>query len=523
MGRYSGTLTVALCKDRSCNSQLSGSPLQVPYQVSVGPVEAVADLADSKPSFNVTQNEPTSLALDLTLSAYGASAKCFTLTDPVVGILSSKLSLEAGSAYMTLRTQPLTVSNPGTFFGTAQLHLFADAACSNELFGSPIDMPYSLTSWSLSRTPVPSLPPLGDWETVQGNAAHNAYLAVTLDPSRFMHRWWQMTPGATSLATGNGNVFLNHYVDGASVLLALQEADGAIAWEHNFGFVALGVDPPAASAGRVYVLSDERTSSYLYGFDARSGQQLFRNDRRDTRISLPAPTVKNGRIFSAGGTGHEMSASDSTTGAITWASGTRWMTPHWTPAVDDQRAYGFMEGELVAFNLADGSTAFRMWEANFAGASSSMTPVLAGNGSLLLVDRSDFYSNRLIRYAITPTGLTEVWSVAGNYGPQAVQAGDTVYATNNSLPARLEARSASDGKLLWSWDAGYDTQSVFVGSPIVTKNLAFVATVSATYAIDLTTHQTVWSLPRGGQLAISANQILYVLGPHGELHAINLF
>jgi outer membrane protein assembly factor BamB len=46
---------------------------------------------------------------------------------------------------------------------------------------------------------------------------------------------------------------------------------------------------------------------------------------------------------------------------------------------------------------------------------------------------------------------------------------------------------------------------------VVTKNLAFVSTNRAVYAIDLATHQPVWSYPVAGMLAVSGNGMLYIV------------
>jgi outer membrane protein assembly factor BamB len=95
-----------------------------------------------------------------------------------------------------------------------------------------------------------------------------------------------------------------------------------------------------------------------------------------------------------------------------------------------------------------------------------------------------------------------------------------VYAVNN-LPLRLEARAEADGTLLWSWalPSGSDTQ--FVSEVLLTKNLAFVSTDRATYAVDLATHEPVFSYPASGKLALSANAILYIHNST-DLIALNL-
>jgi hypothetical protein len=60
--------------------------------------------------------------------------------------------------------------------------------------------------------------------------------------------------------------------------------------------------------------------------------------------------------------------------------------------------------------------------------------------------------------------------------------------------------------------------------------VVFVSTNLATYAIDLATHQAVWSYPLVGKLALSKSGIMYIEGQQsqstpavpGSLTAINV-
>ena len=45
---------------------------------------------------------------------------------------------------------------------------------------------------------------------------------------------------------------------------------------------------------------------------------------------------------------------------------------------------------------------------------------------------------------------------------------------------------------------------------LLTQNLVFVSTDNATYAIDRTSHATVWTQPFPGKLTLSANGVLYI-------------
>jgi hypothetical protein len=102
--------------------------------------------------------------------------------------------------------------------------------------------------------------------------------------------------------------------------------------------------------------------------------------------------------------------------------------------------------------------------------------------------------------------------------------------------ARVQTRKASKphhaatytGDLLFSPPQAGDTN--FESETPLTKTILFVSTNLATHGIDTTTHQTVWSVPLVGKLALSSSGILYIEGQQtqvspstpGILSAINV-
>jgi outer membrane protein assembly factor BamB len=57
---------------------------------------------------------------------------------------------------------------------------------------------------------------------------------------------------------------------------------------------------------------------------------------------------------------------------------------------------------------------------------------------------------------------------------------------------------------------------------VVTKNLFFVSTGNATYAVDIATRKNVWSYPAGGSLALSSQGVLYIVQDRGTIAAISV-
>jgi outer membrane protein assembly factor BamB len=151
-------------------------------------------------------------------------------------------------------------------------------------------------------------------------------------------------------------------------------------------------------------------------------------------------------------------------------------------------------------------------------------PVLGAPGSVFVANYANAWlggtaaANTLLNFR-TDSG-TIAWQSAGSYPTTPAYQAGTVYAVNNR-PLDLEARSESDGTLLWSWTPANPLESKFVSEVLLTRNMAFVSTDQATYAIDLTTHLPAFSYPASGKLALSANAILYIQNAT-DLIAINL-
>ncbi|MBB5191385.1 outer membrane protein assembly factor BamB [Silvimonas terrae] len=101
------------------------------------------------------------------------------------------------------------------------------------------------------------------------------------------------------------------------------------------------------------------------------------------------------------------------------------------------------------------------------------------------------------------------WRTGRNFGLPVVANGVVYLLVTESN--ELLALDQKDGSLLWQWKP--DEPNAMVNSDmVVTKNLAIVGGPDEhTSAIDLSTHQSVMSLPGQGALHISATGKLYIL------------
>jgi hypothetical protein len=478
----------------------------------------------------ITLGVKATLTLPLSGDVYVAIVDPAGVTEGDVSIAPS--STEPGSYFATLRTSStLPVARHQ---GALMVRLCRDVGCRAQHPGSPVPLPYDLqVIQGTNLTPLTRWPDVRDWETYQGNPAHTGYVPVTLDPSRFSPRWsWQPQESSINLlhpVIANGLVYVaNSSEETRHKLFALRESDKETQWQVEFGAHAL--NPPAVSGGKVFVATTGHTNTFMWSFDAATGAQLSKTAFYSQWERYYAPTIEGGVAYTNCGHYGGMCAFNLADGTQKWFSSLS-QFDQWTPAVDENYAYAYLDGVLKALDKSTGQVAVVLTSPHSAFYSPGVNgaPVLGANGSVIVVSgTNDFQSNHLLSF--NPAMRRLNWSLPGSYGGNPVIAKGVVYATTLvSTPSRmqLEARSESSGELLWSWTPSgindgphYGMQGAY-SDMLVTDNLIFVSTSNHVYAIDLATHAPVWTYWKGGDLALSANGVLYI-NSRGSLGAVNL-
>ncbi len=358
----------------------------------------------------------------------------------------------------------------------------------------------------------------------QANAEHDGYIPVTLNPAKFEIRWETelSTIGipANPVAAADGMVFASLFSDpndGSDSFFCLDAKDGSIRWSKAYGYVH-SVNPPAYTNNRVYIQINNHYDTHLYEYLASSGDMLV-----DAPISAQwaryyAPTIHSGRVFINGGYYGGMYSFD-----FSKDPPQQWFLAlnrydKWTPAVDDRFVYAYTGEYSPKVSILDIDTGVEQTiipDTNFSwdGWSMNLAPVLGGMNDLLAIQ-----AGRLISFDIAEHSIR--YEIAGGFSGQVSVRQGVVYAINNQV---LEAREQLTGMLLWSWAPPSDWR--LNGPLIITDSHVFVnadslwGTVSqAIHAIDLVSHQSVWSHPIAGHLAWSEG-ILLVAGDDGLLTA----
>ncbi|MDB4972041.1 MAG: hypothetical protein JWN48_382, partial [Myxococcaceae bacterium] len=151
----------------------------------------------------------------------------------------------------------------------------------------------------------------------------------------------------------------------------------------------------------------------------------------------------------------------------------------------------------------------RTMSVTWTGAEHSMmtAPVLAAEGTVYVIAPPSLY-------AFEPDSQTLLWSVTSMLAGMPALADDKLLALDGQ---RLSAFAAKTGALLWQCSEAVALRY----PPVAAHGFAYVASESATYAVDLSTGKVAWQTPFGGWLSIAAGR-LFVAAADGTLHSFVL-
>jgi outer membrane protein assembly factor BamB len=422
----------------------------------------------------------------------------------------------------------------GTYNGTLELRACKDAACADTWPGTA-SLAYTMKVVAI------------DWEMYQGNAAHTGYVPFTLDPARFAKAWeWQRTEtsplGAAinPVVTSNGKVFVTGDVYfGQGIVYALSEKDGSQTWRYPLGQVpAFG--PPSVSKGRVYAAVTGHEQTAIWAFDAANGDVLAKSGFEGQWPNVMAPTVIGDMVLTgAGQYGGKTYAFSTATGASDWVHDAGGVWDMWAPAADATYVYHHNGAALFIIDRATGATVAQIADPLGSGNSGSTSdgyfggPVLGSQRDAIsfaggaFSGRASSSTEQYDQRVLSSFDLAQRrynWSTANRYLTAPALADGVFYAGRNT-PSVLDAMDEATGKVLWSWFPPESAETIH-RNIIVTRNLLFVSTDRAVYAIDLASHKSVWRYAEPGALALSADRTLYIAvgatNSTGKLVAVRL-
>jgi hypothetical protein len=539
-GIISGTPTAAQpSADYTITAANSGGFATFSVSIAVATVTA----SPANISRMVVSSTSVTVGLSITPVDFSFSGVLTAKAADTAGVFAGNVTVVTGNdgSALSLTTSPR--APPGHYQGNVTVTLCSDAACTAPQSVPSIVVPYNVYVLSPSSTwpgnnlsslvPWPGVP---EWTMFQANAGHTGYVPIDLDPNSFSTRWQApaldipVTWGGNlnTLAASNGVLFIG----GGTTLYARNESDNSAVWSYDFSGLAFpSVNPPSIAAGVIYVAAGQQSSTYMFAFNAADGTPRFKSLMSSQWEHYLAPAIGPQGIYTNAGIYGGLFGFD-TTGTQLFADYMP-QTSEWTPAVDATAIYTYTGDALRVLDPVTGAVNATIADPNPQNFVYQIngSAVLGARGSVFAAD----YVNASINGTNTGNTLTDfnttsnsiAWVVNGNYANTPAYNAGVLYVTNNN-PVRLEARAEADGTLLWSWVPPQAGDTAFVSETLLTNTMIFVSTNLATYGIDTTTHQTVWSYPLVGKLALSRSRILYIEGQQsqtgvpGTLTAINV-
>ena len=451
----------------------------------------------------------------------------------------------AGAFSLSMAGDPALA--PGNYSGSVTVQACQDSACAKPFTNTAVTLPYSLV-----------VSPVDEWSTYQRTPGHNAYVPITLNPSRFALKWkWNTTdslgaplfeqgPNLPAVTNGEAVFTVTDMYRQPAYVFAVEKSTGRPLWSRSVG-MTWSINPPAVSDGIVYVATsglflDRATNtyvydnSYLWAFNASDGSIVFKSPYPTSWASphfFGAPTVADGVVYINGGEfALQGFAFDAKTGAQRWAKDVfnqpMGMT---TPTVLNGRVFNAGTGGLFEMSRTDGSRVATVPNgfADFSTEAFGTAAVASSDGGIVALAGSaapsgfphqnsiGWGSKRAItRYTTNPLALS--WASGALYDSTPVVANGVVYAYRQD-PAQLDAVDEATGQVLWSWPLPVAEGIFFRDNMIVTRNILFFNTNTGFKAFDLKTRSIVWRLTLEncngwdacyGNISMSADRILFL-------------
>lgn len=535
VGLHQSQLQIHLCEDDPsiCAVPFPGSPWHVPMSIEVKPWSQDKSPVSLSPS---TVKVTTQSGHSVRFSVEARLSQDLIRSNANIGIVdpadiadvppANWVMVERNRYVFSIATNLKKTAAIGRYSSVLELRVCHDDIrdCRMPVGGSPWLIPLDVTvNAPTNQPPLRAIDGLGAWVGYQGNAGRTGFINANFDPASFSHRW-ELNPNKPSqrnspfrsVAMSHGRIYLTdwNWPMPSWDLKAIYEDSGKSEWTishgvdpHNYG----SISPPAVVGGRVYYTTNISTRQAFLVWDQFTADLINRVDLSSLVDYHSAPVVYGDNVYIGSGPAGGVGGYSDTSGRFFWNNRSVFSNGL-APTAGGLYVYAYNEtyNRIDVLNASDGSLAF-YFNVPFDDIYRRHSPVVLGADKLAF-----FAGNGLVAFDLKNRKL--LWSIdQGEVG--AIAYGNLAIYTVSNRRGSLEARDSETGVLLWAsprfWPSGES-------SLIVTRNLAFVGTASETLAIDLKTHQIVWSYPLGGALAISENGVLTILNGSGQLVAINL-
>lgn len=335
-------------------------------------------------------------------------------------------------------------------------------------------------------------PLTGSWTTNGANSSHtNSVSGAILFPDyEFVWERPLPLPPELPVAIADGMVVFST----GNILKAIDLETGSDAWEFQNN---RGMSGATYSDGAVYSQGGGSSQTYLFKFEAESGNILEQVNMANQWDHYHPPIIFNGSVYGQGGTYGGMYSWDATNLAPNWFVGAG-QYDEWSPTAGIGALYSWVAGSLRSHAPATGAV---LWTANlpwtWTGYTMNTSSVFGG-GCILVRSANNLYCR-------DPDNGGAIWNVgdAGMTDP-AVEGQEIYYTAGGSLVAL----DAATGNELWNWQPEQGQAS---NRPVLVDDYVFVNTDDGVYALNRTTQEPYRLTAAQGEITVDATG-LYISG-----------
>lgn len=453
------------------------------------------------------------------------------------GVIRTPVDIRSFSKYFYTATLHVSEALPaGVYDGMVQISLCKDdpAVCAQPYQGSPWRLPYhiELKNFGTALTQLAPVAAMADWGMYQGGVAHTGYAPLTIDAARITPRFSMVAPDAAKFIQPSHSAVQSvngvaYFTRNAS-LYAVSEQTGAVLWKNVLSNSPYGVGDPSVYQGVVFVPVSDGSQNGVQLFNAVSGALIRIVPATDASLFI-SPTVDATSLYIRAN-GGALNVFDYTSGAFQFQQSNKyssmWMAPY-AAALDQNYVYFYNAGTIFQLDKRSGvlNASMRTFRDQYNDSyANNIGSVVLHSDQQALMTEEILYGDgdgtgTLFNFDFAAKRMA--WSVPGTFHGNPVVNGGKLYIANNTA---VVAMRLQDGGSEWTWPIPAEEVKDGKASAynlIVTDNTLFASFSGHVYAIDLASHKTIWSFPRGGQITMSRNGILYVAGA-SALYAFNL-
>lgn len=369
---------------------------------------------------------------------------------------------------------------------------------------------------------------LSDWMTLQRNASHTGYVAARYNVADFKQVWSadDFVLAANGIAATRGGVFATVMNNAGEISQRrIDPANGSTMWTYSL-VPASYMSAPFYANGLVASMAMDISSGEIpmQVLNAQDGRYRTTISYSSQFSPGGTPTPFDGKIyFQAGYFGNVVYGADPMSGNKLWETDTTqggrgYVMEGQSVGVDTNSVYYFGGGDLVILSRATGAETKRIPNPFFSGFGTSYSgtyaggPILDGEGRIFTFTDNRVENQPRALMAWSVDSSAPLWRSANTYVDDPAYHAGRLYAPRANS-AVVDVLDAENGSLIRSIPMSSGSESL-QSNVVLTERHMFVATANTTYAIDLSQSgdPVVWSAPFGGELAITPDNVLVVIG-----------